>query len=57
VLCGQKKYLGFEAISRLDFIEKYISEVLKIKIDAVQISSLNEISKKYILPEVINLSA
>lgn len=46
------KYKGYKAISKMDSIEKYISEYLNLKIDAVQMNSLNEIAKRYIIPEV-----
>ena len=46
------KYKGFKAIARLDSIQRKITQMLIIEADLVQRSTLDEISSKYILPEV-----
>lgn len=48
----RSKYIGFNAVKRLDDIQKIISDYLGINADLVQKQSLGSISAKYILSEV-----
>ena len=48
----KSKFRGFKAISKLDEIEKDISDFLQVKVDVVQKSTLSPIARKYILDEV-----
>jgi predicted nucleotidyltransferase len=49
----RNNYKGFKAVAKIDSIQGYISKKLKINADLVYKNSLNSISYKYILPEVI----
>ncbi len=46
------KYIGFNAVKRIDDIQKIISDYLGINADLVQKQSLGNVSAKYILSEV-----
>jgi len=48
----RSSYKGFKAISKLDSIQQDISHALNIQADLVQKSSLGEVGRKYILPDV-----
>jgi len=47
------KYPGWEVYPIIEEIEKYIEKELKFKVDLANKNALNEIGKKYILPELI----
>ena len=49
----RNNYKGFKAVAKIDSIQEYISNKLKINADLVYKNSLNVISSKYILPEVM----
>jgi predicted nucleotidyltransferase len=47
------KYKGYNAVSRLDEIERYMSEYLQITVDTVIQNAMNPIAQKYIMRELI----
>ncbi|MBX3042501.1 MAG: nucleotidyltransferase domain-containing protein [Candidatus Kapabacteria bacterium] len=49
----RNNYKGFKAVAKIDSIQEFISNKLKINADLVYINSLNSISAEYILPEVM----
>lgn len=49
----RSNYKGFKAVAKIDSIQEYISKILNINADLVYKNSLNSISAKYILPEVM----
>jgi len=49
------KYLGFKMFKKLEEIKKSLSNKLKNKIDLISVSGMNEISKKYMLKDIINV--
>ncbi len=50
-----KKYIGWDAILRLDEIKEEISKSLNVKADIADKSALRKVARKYILPEVVNV--
>lgn len=50
-----EKYPGWEAINHIVEVKEQLKHDLATDIDFVDIESLNEIGKKYILQEVINV--
>jgi uncharacterized protein len=50
-----KKYIGWDSFIRLDEIKKEISRELLHKIDMADKNALNNVARKYIIPEVVNV--
>jgi len=50
-----KKYIGWDAVLRLEEIKSEIEKFLNIKADIADKNSLRRISQKYIIPEVISV--
>jgi uncharacterized protein len=49
------KYVGWDAILRLDEIKTEIENSLNIKVDIADKNALNRVAKKYIIPEVLSV--
>ena len=50
-----KKYPGWDAFPVIDKIEAELKETLQKKVDLANKNALNDIGKKYILPEVVRV--
>jgi len=49
------KYVGWDAILRLDEIKTEIENSLNIKVDIADKNALNRVAIKYIIPEVLSV--
>ncbi|WP_456488885.1 nucleotidyltransferase family protein [Caminibacter pacificus] len=51
----ENKYLGWDYFVKIEEIKKYLEDVLNSKIDLINNSSMNNIAKKYMMKDFINV--